>query len=106
MAGFALTRGDRRALEAVASDTDRSDALRRAQALLWLDDGEAPGDVADRLRVSRQTVYNWAGRFLARDGMAAAARVADAPRGGRPRTVAGVIDPLIGAVFDADPRDL
>ena len=33
-------------------------------------------------------------------------RLADAPRPGRPCTVSGVIDPLIAAVIDADPRDL
>ena len=35
--------------------------VRRAQALLWLDDGaDSSQAVADRLHVSRQTVYNWA----------------------------------------------
>lgn len=31
-------------------------------------------------------------------------RVADATRSGRPKTVSGVIDPLIEAVMDEDPR--
>ena len=31
--------------------------MRRAQALLWLDEGDSIEEVAARLRVSRQTVY-------------------------------------------------
>jgi len=32
-------------------------------------------------------------------------RLLDAPRSGRPATALGIIDPLIDAVIDADPRD-
>lgn len=35
-----------------------------------------------------------------------AVRVADGPRSGRPRTAHGVIEPLIVAVLDRDPREL
>src|SRR3954469_14877596 len=106
MTAFALTRGERALLESLACSTDQADELRRAQALLWLDEGEAAEEVAGRLRVSRQSVYNWAARFRERDGQDTAARVADAPRSGRPASVAGVIDPLVEAVFETDPRDL
>ena len=41
-------------------------ALKRAQALLWLNDGESVAAVAERLRISRQTVYNWGTRFQSR----------------------------------------
>ena len=34
------------------------------------------------------------------------ARLADAPRSGRPRTALGVIDPLLAEVIDGDPREL
>ncbi len=103
---FGLTRGERALLESLAARTGEADELRRSLGLLWLDDGDDPRDVADRLRVSRQTLYHWAGRFRGRAGQDVAARVADAPRGGRPPTAAGVIDPLVEAVFEADPRDL
>jgi transposase len=77
----------------------------RAYALLWLDDGEAVPEVARRLGVTRQTVYNWAARFVERADLAVAARAADAARSGRPPTAAGIIDPLIDAVIERDPRD-
>src|SRR4051794_33294455 len=106
---FALTRSERALLESLAARTGHADELRRSLGLLWLDDGDDPADVADvadRLRVTRQTLYNWAGRFRGRAGQDAAARVADAPRAARSPTAAGVVDPLIEAVFEADPRDL
>jgi transposase len=88
--------------------TARQDAktLRRAQALLWLADGEPVEEVADRSRVSRQSIYNWVARFQAPDHLVRGRRLADRERSGRPRTVHGIIDPLIAAVIEEDPREL
>ena len=76
----------------------------RAQAVLWLADGEPVEQVAELLQVSRQTVYNWTDRFQQREGLDLRARLLDAPRSGRPPTALGIIDPLIEAVIDQDPR--
>jgi|SRR4051795_466773 transposase len=78
----------------------------RAQALLWLAEGEPVEHVAERLHVSRQTVYNWVDRFQRRAGLDLRARLLDAPRSGRPPTALGIIDPLIAEVIDKDPREL
>ena len=80
--------------------------LRRARALLWLDEGESVEEVADRLQVTQQSVYNWITRFGARAGRGMAGRVADSPRSGRPRTARGIIDPWLEHVIDTDPREL
>lgn len=80
--------------------------LQRAQALLWLDEGDSIEQVAARLRVSRQTVYNWVSRFLAHADLPVESRVADSARSGRPAIALGIIDPLIEAVIDTDPRSL
>jgi transposase len=77
----------------------------RAQALLWLDEGETVQEVADRLDVTRQTVYNWATRFQARYDLTVEQRLADAQRSGRPRIAHGIIDPLIEAVIEQQPRE-
>jgi transposase len=61
-------------------------------------------EVAERLEVSRQTIYNWAARVHARSGDLAAL-LGDAPRSGRPPTIQGIIDPVIDAVIDEDPRN-
>jgi transposase len=76
----------------------------RIQALLWLAAGESPYRIADLLGVSRRTVYYWAERFQQRHTLDLLDRLADGPRPGRPPTVCGVIDPLIAAVIDHDPR--
>jgi hypothetical protein len=48
-----------KALEALIVHTTDAHLLRRAQALLWLDEGETVPEVAARLRVTRQAVYKW-----------------------------------------------
>ena len=76
----------------------------RAQALLWLDEGDGVEEVAERLRVSRQTVYNWVARFTTTADLPMPERVRDAARSGRPPTALNIIDPLIELVIDLDPR--
>jgi transposase len=104
MNGFSLTTKQRMALRTFASETAAARLLRRAQALLWLDRGEPIDDIATRLDVSRQSIYNWANTFQQRRGLDMQARLADEPRSGRPRTALGIIDPLIEAVIDDDPH--
>jgi transposase len=91
--------------ELVLTATD-SRQLKRAQALLWLDAGESVEEIADRLQITQQSVYNWIARFVGRAEVEMAGRVADGPRSGRPRTTLEIIDPLIDQVIDRDPRTL
>ena len=103
---FDLSPRERRALEDLTIRTDEAKSLRRVQTLLWLDDGDSVEEVAERLLVSRQAVYKWISHFQARDGLPIVDRVAEGQHPGRPRTVSGVIDPLLDAIIDSDPRDL
>jgi transposase len=103
-APFRLTTQQRRTLQRLVHGTREALLLRRAQALLWCDDGESTTDIAGRLGVSRQTVHNWITGFTTRSGPVSE-RLADAARSGRPATAPGVIDPLIAALIDGDPRD-
>ncbi len=41
----------------------------RAQALLWLDEGETAEQGAETLHVSRRAVYYWVERFQGRSGL-------------------------------------
>lgn len=81
-------------------------SLKRVQALLWLNDGASVEAVAERLRVTRQTVYNWGARFRSRTDLTLDLRVTDASRCGRPRTALEIIDPLLEQALSADPREL
>lgn len=71
---------DRSALERFAATTHDARALKRAQALLWLLDGETVSAVARRLRVPRQTIYNWRAMYQARTTEPLAQRLTDRPR--------------------------
>jgi transposase len=101
-----LTAQEREGLQELAARTLHAGELRRAQALLWLDAGESVQEVAGRLRVTRQTIYNWAKRFQVHSTLDVPARLATSHRTGRPRTVHGIIEPLILEVIDRDPREL
>jgi transposase len=104
MTTFELTSKERSLLKRLAASTDRARLLRRAQALLWLQAGDSPTEVADRLGVSRQTLYNWADRFHARSTRGIAERLDEGPRRGRPCTASGISDALLDEVLDDDPR--
>ena len=101
-----LTTKERKALEQLAIGTKDAQQLRRVQALLWLDQGDTVQEVADRLRLTRQAIYKWVAQFHSRQGLEIAQRVAPGARSGRPRTVHGIIAPLIAVVIERDPRDL
>ena len=105
MTPFELRRGERQKLEELTLHPPDAKSLRRAQALVWLDDGESVQEVAERLHLSRQAIYKWITHFYTRPGLPIAARVADGLHPGRPRTVWGVIDPLLDAVIDRNPHN-
>jgi transposase len=106
MAPLILSPRQRSELEYLASHNPVANERCRAQALLWLDEGETVEQVAESLRISRRTVYYWRERFHDRDERDLKQRLADAPRPGRPRTGDGGVDPWIAEVIDTDPRTL
>jgi transposase len=105
MTSITLSTRQRSDLEVILTHTPSARQRCRAQALLWLAEGVSAVEVAELLHVSRQTIYNWVGRYYVRDGLTLVERLRDAPRPGRPRTGGG-IDPLIAEVIDSDPRGL
>lgn len=100
-----LTGNQRIELESLLAHHTDSRLYQRAFALLLLDDGQSVEEIAASLRVSRQSLYNWASRFQQRGTLSVVERLADAYRSGRPVTAKGIVDPLIDAVIDSDPRD-
>ena len=104
MANIPLTARQRLGLEIVVACCSSAREYRRAQALLWLSEGESVESVADLLGVSRQTIYNWVSMFRDRCGFDPTNRLSDAPRSGRPKAGDGDIDLLVSEVIDSDPR--
>jgi transposase len=105
MSNSILSRRERAKMQDLIAQPHDARQTLRAYALLWLDDGESVPEVAQRLGVTRQTVYNWASRFQARTNLDLALRLSDAPRCGRPCTATGIIDPLIDSIIERDPRE-
>src|SRR4051794_20435669 len=105
MALLTLSPDQRSDLEYLASHAPLARQRCRALALLWLDEGDSVDRVAEALRVSRRTVYYWADRLRERPDPELSARLADAPRSGRPRTADGDIDSWIARVIDTDPHE-
>ena len=101
-----LTQRVRRSVEEVARHTAEAKVLRRAQALLWREEGESTREVAQRLGVSQRTIFNWSARFEERHGLEMPQRFADGLRSGRPRTAREIIDPLLDPLLDQDPREM
>lgn len=106
MTPLILSPRQRSKLEYLGSHNPVAKERCRAQALLWLDEGETPEQVAESLRVSRRTVYYWVEWFHDRDELDLRQRLADAPRPGRPRAAGDGIDPWVAEVIDTDPRQL
>ena len=67
--------------EVVRRPKAESRVARRAQALLLMADGVATTDVAKLVGIHERTAFKWRKRFLVADPVA---KLADAPRSGRP----------------------
>lgn len=91
-------------LQTILTSSKDARQLKRAQAILWVYEGDTVEEIAQRLQLSRQTIYNWIARFESRSSQGVESRVTDAVRSGRPPTALEIIDSLIDAVIDLDPR--
>lgn len=104
MAVIAFSRAGRRAPEASVARPSDSRHYRRAQARLWLAEGERPTAVAQRLRVPRETISAWATRSRERRPQPVATRVRDRARTGRPRQLAEMVAGGVGTVIETAPH--
>jgi transposase len=104
MAVIRLSSAGRRALEAIVARPKDGRQYRRAQALLWLDEGERPATAAQRLRVHRDTIYAWAGRDRQRGRQRVPSRLLDGARAGRPRRLAERIERVLVTVLETAPQ--
>lgn len=96
----------RHSLQRILQDTDDAQVLRRAQALLWLAQGEPVKRVQQRLRIPPRTLYSWVERFQARQAQPVPLRLRDAPQLGRPPEKGRVVTTVIAEVMSCDPRTL
>jgi len=71
MASIQLTSAQRRQLRGQLREAEDASYYRRLLALLALDEGDSVAEVAERLGVTRQSVYNWAHTYEAEGSTAA-----------------------------------
>ena len=76
----------RQLLQHIVHSGSDARAVRRAQVLLWLHDGESPTQVSERAGLTRQAIYAIVQRFQARQGQPVSTRVKDSRHPGRPPT--------------------
>jgi transposase len=100
-----LSNVERTRLHNLLQTTECAKTYRRAQAILWLDEGVKVQEIAQQLQVTRFTVSNWRSRFLQRRSLPANQWFRDDPHPGRPRKGDGRIEHLLDEVIDKDPRD-
>jgi transposase len=105
MARISLTDSQRRELQHLACRGRDARMVRRAQGLLWLDQGEHPIAIAHRLGVTREAVYSWARRLRGMVDRPLAQGLRDQPRSGCPRRKRHAVEELVEQVMDARPSE-
>jgi transposase len=103
MVTLRLTARDRESLAQTARHGTDARQTRRALALLDLDVGEPATRVAQRYRVSRSTVYEWAARWHDPD-RPKGERLRDAARSGRPPDTRDAAEEALAELLPTDPR--
>jgi putative transposase len=89
------------ALEQAAAEAESPDLRRRAEALCLLHAGQSVTQVAQRLGVSRRSIFHWIARYRAEglDGLRTK------PRSGRPRITDDHYRTQLKAMLARSPRD-
>jgi transposase len=98
-----LTAWQRRQLRTQLRRAERASYSRRLLARLKLDRGKSVAEVADLLRVSRQSVYNWASAFTADPDPAV---LQDQYGVGRPRAWTEDLQALLRAGLERRPDEV
>jgi transposase len=104
MVALRLTARDRETLGETARYSTDARETRRALALLDLDAGETPTRVAERCRLSRSTVYEWAARW-GDTARPRAERLRDADRSGRPPGTRDAFEAALAELMPTAPTD-
>ena len=105
MARLNLTNSQQQELQHLARRSRDARLVRRAQGLLWLDQGEHPIAVAQRLGVTREAVYSWVRRLQQEGSRSVAEKLSDQPRSGCPRRKRQAVAELVKQVLDTRPSE-
>ena len=95
-----LTEAERAALAAAAAGEKRTRTWKRYQAVLLLGDGQPPAAVAQAVRCSVASVYNWATRWRE----AGLAGLVEGPHPGAARRLDAAGGARLAELLEADPQ--
>lgn len=104
MASFKLASRAYAQLQELARTNADARQVRRAQALVWLHEGNRMSAVARRLGVNRRTVYYWVARYQSRHTEPVGQRVQECQRRGRAPRQSQIAQKVIARVWPRDPR--
>ncbi len=99
-----LSVSERRALEKKIQHIKDVKILKRAQALLWLADDMPVPEIAQRLGVTRRTIYVWVSLYKNRCNNSFIGRLQDCPKTGRPPRKSAFILRELPHLLDESPR--
>jgi transposase len=94
----------RRELEHILAHSPDARQLKRAQAVLWFSEGMRVETIAQQLRSSRQSIYNWIDRIDQSKG-SVEQRLKDAVRPGRPADKRQLAAQAIPGLLEVSPQD-
>jgi transposase len=101
---FTLALSERCALEKQIQETKDVKVLKRAQAFLWLSEGMSVREIAQRLGISRQTIYDWVSSYQHRRHKSFISRLQEDPKPGRPSRKSTSILRELDALLRTSPR--
>jgi transposase len=104
MAGFKLSSRACSLLRQIVRNGSKARETKRAQALLWLYDGEPVGTVASELGVNRRTIERWMRRYRDRPEATVLERIGEGQHTGRPPKELHLARRVIQRVWERDPR--
>ena len=104
MSSFTLSLSERRALAKQIQQTKDVKVFKRAQALLWLSEGNVVLDLVKRLGISRQTLYDWVSAYHHRRQEPFIRRLQDRPKPGRPPKKSTIIFRELDTLLSHSPR--
>lgn len=102
MSALHLTVTQRQQLQLCLRAPPSTGFYRRAVAILALDDGQAAGEVAELLGVSRQSIYNWMQAYQQAPGPQA---LRERSGGGRPSLWTEPVHALLQECLDSHPPE-
>ncbi len=101
---FKLTPGAHRQLHELARSSPKAREVRRAQALLWLHEGQHVSEIAQHLGITQRTVRRWIKRYRERLDQPAVERIGEGRHSGRHPKQRRRAQKEIERVWHRDPR--